>query len=238
MKSLNDWLESVGNIHSKAIDMGLERVSTVAKQMGLTSFKCPVITVAGTNGKGSVVTVLEHTYHMAGYQTGSLTSPDLLYYNERVKINAKPVSDEALCHAFAAIEAQRGDTTLTFFEFNVLVALYCFQQQSLDVIILEVGMGGRLDATNIINTDLAVITSIGLDHMEFLGDTREVIALEKAGICRQGKPAVIGDLDPPQSLLNHLNDNNIKSSIINQDFHFPPSSHGGMGERRKDGQSR
>lgn len=223
MKTLQEWLKTAGNIHAKKIDLGLDRVQAVAKKMDLLNWHCPVITVGGTNGKGSTVTLLETLYHTAGYKTGALTSPDLLRYNERIRINRVEATDNAICQAFTAVEEARGKITLSFFEFNLLVALVLFKAADLDVIMLEVGLGGRLDACNIINPDLAVITSIALDHMEFLGNTREAIATEKAGIFRQGKPAIIGELSPPKTLINAAETLSVKASYINKDFNHSAS---------------
>lgn len=220
MKSLTEWLNTVGSTHNKVIDMGLERTHAVAEKMQLLHWDATIITVAGTNGKGSTVSLLEKIYGEAGFQVGALTSPDLMRYNERVKINGEEASDQMLCQAFAEVEKARGSITLTFFEFNVLVALYLFKQKTLDIILLEVGMGGRLDATNVIDPNLAIITSIGLDHMEFLGDNREAIAREKAGILRNNIPAVIADLNPPKSLQQIITEKQVKAKFILRDFNF------------------
>lgn len=217
-RTLQEWLNAVGKIHSKEIDMGLDRVQAVAEKMDLLHWDCPVILVAGTNGKGSTTTFLETVYSQAGYQTGCVTSPDLLRYNERIRINREEARDEMICEAFADIEKQRGPITISFFEINILAALYIFKRYKLDVLILEIGMGGRLDACNIVEPDLSIITTISLDHMEFLGDTREKIALEKAGILRRNKPAVIGELSPPITLLDYIKEHDVPAVFIKQDF--------------------
>lgn len=160
----------------------------------------PVITIAGTNGKGSTLAMLEAIYLAAGYRVGSYSSPHILRYNERVRVNGRDVDDQQLCDGFAAVEAARGDIQLTYFEFGTLCAFHVLARQRLDLVILETGLGGRLDAVNIIDSDVAVITSIGIDHRDWLGDTREKIAAEKAGIFRAGRPAVCGDDDPPETI--------------------------------------
>lgn len=215
--TLSDWLIWLETLHSKPIDLGLNRLTTVAKRLNLMKFP-PVITVAGTNGKGSCVTFLESIYHSAGYKVGAYTSPHLVKFNERIKINTIPATDMQLCEAFAKIDNARQTISLTYFEFTTLAALLLFQQSNLDILILEVGLGGRLDAVNYVDCDVAVITSIDLDHMDYLGNTREAIAIEKAGILRAGKPAICGDFDPPQSLINAAN--NLNSPLLCQGQEF------------------
>ena len=200
-QTLPDWLRWQEQLHPKSIDLGLSRVHEVWRRMHSEDFACPVITVGGTNGKGSCVAILQAIYHEAGYAVGSYTSPHLWRYNERICINGEPVSDDAICEAFARVDTARQDTSLTYFEFGTLAALDIFKQQPLDVIILEVGLGGRLDAVNIIDADVALITSIDIDHAQWLGSDRESIAREKAGILRGKNVGVVVDPDPPASLV-------------------------------------
>ncbi len=199
--TLDEWLAWISSIHFTEMDLGLERVEKVAEALDLLSFPCPLIIVGGTNGKGSTVAGLEALYQAAGFKTGTFTSPFLFAYNEQICVNGEAVTDAALCRAFEKIDIARADITLTPFEFATLAALLIFKSYALDVLILEVGLGGRLDAVNILAADAAVVTSIGIDHVEWLGDTREKIGYEKAGIFRQGKLAVCGDRNPPQSLM-------------------------------------
>lgn len=200
--SLPEWLSWLETLHPASIDLGLDRISRVASSLNLQQFTCPVVTVAGTNGKGSCVASLSAVYQHAGYRVGVYTSPHLMRFNERIVIEGECVSDDALCEALAIIDEARGDVSLTFFEFTTLAALWLFQRADLDVLLLEVGLGGRLDAVNIVDPDVSVITTIDIDHTEYLGSDRESIAKEKAGIFRFGKPAVCGDLDVPQAILN------------------------------------
>lgn len=201
LSTMADWLTYIDSIHFKEMDLGLERIKPIARKMGVDVFDCPVVTVGGTNGKGSTVATIESVYRAAGYNVGAFTSPILFRHHEQVRVNGENPSDNEFCHAFAKIEAARGELTVTPFEFHTLAALCIFKTHKLDVLILEVGLGGRLDATNIIDADVAVVTSIGIDHIDFLGDTREKIGFEKAGIFRKGKPAVCGDPNPPASLV-------------------------------------
>lgn len=201
-RTLADWLAYLEQLHPSAIDMGLDRSRAVAQQLGLTRPAPRVITVTGTNGKGSTCAFLASLLQAQGLKVGVYSSPHLLRYNERVQIAGVEVDDVELCAAFAAVEAARGETSLTYFEVGTLAAFWLFERASLDVAVLEVGLGGRLDAVNLIDADLALVTSIGLDHAEWLGDSRESVAFEKAGIFRPGKPALCGDLQPPQSLLD------------------------------------
>jgi dihydrofolate synthase / folylpolyglutamate synthase len=211
------WLAYIEALHPKAIAMGLDRVNTVLNQLQLTpSF--PIVTVAGTNGKGSVCAMLSQIYVQAGYQVGCYTSPHINRYNERVSVNLQHISDDDLCSAFAAVEAARGDVALTYFEMGTLAAMWHFCRQQLDVCILEIGLGGRLDAVNAFEPSCAIVTTIDLDHMEFLGDTREQIGLEKAGIFRANKLAICGDENPPNSLLNYANKIGADLALIGHDF--------------------
>ncbi len=196
------WLDWIKSLSMKEIDLGLDRVHQVLKRLDL-SLESTVITVAGTNGKGSTVAGLEAIYLEASKSTGAFTSPYLLHYNEQVRLQGKPVSDQILIDAFQEIKKHSENIPLTPFEFGTLAALWVFKQHRLDVVILEVGLGGRLDAVNAIDSDVSVVTSIALDHMEWLGTTREAIAREKSGIFRPGKPAVCGDFDPPLTLIQH-----------------------------------
>ena len=200
MKSLADWLAYVETLHPRAIAMGLERVAEVAGRMGI-QIECPVVTVAGTNGKGSTSAMIEAIYRRAGYRTGLYASPHLRRYNERVRVDGAEAGDGALAGAFARVEAARARTPLTYFEFGTLAALALFAEANLDVLVLEVGLGGRLDAVNVVDADVAVVTTIDIDHAEFLGDTREAIGREKAGIFRHDRIAVCGDPEPPRSLV-------------------------------------
>jgi len=199
-QTLSDWLAHAERLHSKNIELGLDRVRQVAQRLGL-AFNCPVITVAGTNGKGSTCAMLESILMNAGYRTGVYSSPHLVHFEERLRLSGQPVEAQALVPHFEAVEAARGDVSLTYFEFTTLAILRCMAEQKLDAAILEVGLGGRLDAVNIIDPDCAVITSIDLDHMDFLGPDRESIGYEKAGIMRTGRPVIVSDPMPPESVL-------------------------------------
>lgn len=199
-RSLAQWLSYLEQLHPVAIDMGLDRTREVASRLGLGRPAAKVITVTGTNGKGSTCAFLASLLAEQGLRVGVYSSPHLLRYNERVQVAGVEASDAELCEAFAAIEAARGETSLTYFEVGTLAAFWLFQRRGLDVAVLEVGLGGRLDTVNLIDPDLALVTSIGLDHADYLGDTRESVAFEKAGIFRAGVPAVCGDLNPPAPL--------------------------------------
>lgn len=220
MKTLQDWLSYLETAHSSGlIDMGLERVGEVKKRMDLTP-QCPVVVVAGTNGKGSVCAYLTQIYKQAGYKVGTLTSPHILRFNERIAVNAEPVSDETIVAAFERIEKARGEISLTYFEFNTLAAVDVFMHENVDVMVLEVGLGGRLDAVNVFDADCAVVTSVDLDHQAFLGNTVEQIGFEKAGVFRSGKPAVCGENPPPQSLRQHAESIGAKLLLAKEDFDF------------------
>ena len=215
--SLEDWLAYIERQHVKPVALGLERVIRVKEALGLKQ-RVPVITVGGTNGKGSVCAMLERMLLCAGYRVGLYTSPHLLCYNERVRINGASASDAVLCGAFSRVEAARVDTPLTYFEFGTLAAWLVFEATALDVVILEVGLGGRLDAVNVFDPDCAILTSIDIDHTEFLGDTREEIGREKAGILRPGRPAIVGDPAPPQSVVEHARSIGAKLRVSGRDF--------------------
>ncbi|HEY4540875.1 MAG TPA: bifunctional tetrahydrofolate synthase/dihydrofolate synthase, partial [Noviherbaspirillum sp.] len=233
--SLADWLALLESRHPKLIDMGLERVAQVRDRLGI-SFDCPVITVGGTNGKGSTCAMLESILLQAGYKVGVYTSPHLIDFNERVRLNGEAVSDQALVEQFEAVEAQRGDVSLTYFEFTTLAALRLFAQSGLDAVILEVGLGGRLDAVNIVDADVAIVTSVDIDHTEYLGDTREAIGFEKAGIFRVGRTAICGDPVPPQSLVDHAQAIGADLWLFGRDFNYAGDkqqwNYGGRSVRR------
>lgn len=199
--------------------MGLERVGEVKKRMGLQP-QCPVVVVAGTNGKGSVCAYLSQIYTQAGFKVGTLTSPHLLRYNERIAVNTRPVEDAAIVASFERIEAARAGISLTYFEFNTLAAVDIFIREKVDVMVLEVGLGGRLDAVNVFDADCAVVTSVDLDHQAFLGDTVEQVAFEKAGVFRNGKPAICGQTPPPESLRRHAGKIGAELLLIKRDFDF------------------
>ncbi len=198
--TLAAWLGWQETLHPRAVDLGLERVEAVWHALGAPRPAPVVVTVAGTNGKGSVVAFLEAILTAAGWRVGAYTSPHLVRYNERVRIAGAPVDDAALMEAFAAVDAARGATTLSYFEFGTLAALWLFARAGLDAALLEVGLGGRLDAVNVVDPDVAVITTVGLDHTDWLGPDREAIGREKAGILRAGRAAVLGEPDPPASV--------------------------------------
>lgn len=218
-ETLDDWLRTLESLHPKAIDLGLERVQAVKARLGLTP-AFPVITVGGTNGKGSTCAMLESMLRAGGYRTGLYTSPHLLRYNERVRLDGIEADDAALCAAFAAVEAGRGGIPLTYFEFGTLAALWLFIQEKPAAAILEVGLGGRLDAVNAFDADCAVVASIGIDHCDWLGDTREAIGFEKAGIFRAGKPAICGEPHPPATLTGHAAAIGADLRRIGTDFGF------------------
>lgn len=201
-RSLGEWLAYLEQLHPSAIDMGLERSQNVLARLALGKLAPRVVTVTGTNGKGSTCAFVAAMLRAQGLKVGVYSSPHLLRYNERVLIDGQEASDERLCDAFAAVEAARGEISLTYFEMGTLAAFWLFYQSKLDAVVLEVGLGGRLDTVNVVDADLALVTSIGVDHVDYLGNTRECVAFEKAGIFRAGKPALCGDLDPPQPLLD------------------------------------
>jgi dihydrofolate synthase / folylpolyglutamate synthase len=219
MENLQDWLAHCERLHPRQIELGLERVQSVAKRMGLR-FDCPVITVAGTNGKGSTCAMLEAIALQAGYRTGVFTSPHLVDFEERCRLRGEIVTAQELLPHFERVEAARQDVSLTYFEFTTLAILGLMAASALDVAILEVGLGGRLDAVNIIDTDCAVITSIALDHMEFLGPDLESIGREKAGILRTGKPAIVSDPVPPRSVLDRATEIGADLWRLGVDFNF------------------
>ncbi|MFZ9238596.1 MAG: bifunctional tetrahydrofolate synthase/dihydrofolate synthase [Burkholderiaceae bacterium] len=233
--SLSQWLVHLESMHPVAIDMGLDRVAAVGERLKL-HFDCPVITVAGTNGKGSTCAMLESMLMQGSYRVGLYTSPHILDFNERARIDGHSVSDTVLCDAFTAVEAVRGDISLTYFEFTTLAILKLFADAKLDAVILEVGLGGRLDAVNIIDPDVAIVTSVDLDHQQYLGDTREKIGFEKAGIFRPQRAAICGDPSPPQSLVEHANNIGADLWLFGRDFNYSGDrqqwSYGGRAVRR------
>ncbi|MBN4053302.1 bifunctional tetrahydrofolate synthase/dihydrofolate synthase [Haliea sp. AH-315-K21] len=216
--NLSAWLTYLETLHPEEIELGLDRVRLVASKLGLDFSSKTVISIAGTNGKGSTSCFLVSLLQAAGKSTGLYSSPHLLKYNERISINGADVKDSVLCHAFSRIERVRKDISLTYFEFGTLAALLIFAESELDYIILEVGLGGRLDAVNIIDADLALITNIALDHTEWLGDTREKIAFEKAGIIRQGGAVIFGEDDIPESLEKVISSKHARLYQSGKDF--------------------
>ncbi len=216
---LDEWLAHIERQHSRPIDLGLERLAVVKARLGQRQ-SCPLILVGGTNGKGSTCAMLERVLLCAGYHVGLYTSPHLLRYNERVRIDGRPVDDEALCGAFARVEAARGDMPLTYFEFGTLAAWEVFAAHRLDAIIMEVGLGGRLDATNIYTPDVSIVTTVDFDHMDYLGPTRQHIGFEKAGIFRAARPAICGDPAPPTRLLDHAKSIGADLQVLGRDFGY------------------
>ena len=216
-RTLSDWLAYIERIHPTAIALGLERVARVKERLAASSAGT-VITVAGTNGKGSTCAMLESILLAAGYRVGLYCSPHLLSYNERVRVNGAAVDEQRLCRAFEQVEAARGDVALTYFEFGTLAAWVIFASEPLDVLVMEVGMGGRLDAVNAFDTDCAVVTSVDIDHTEYLGSTREAIGAEKAGIFRPGRPAIVADLSAPASVLEHAMAIGAELRLAGRDF--------------------
>jgi len=220
-----EWLSYIEALHPKSIAMGLDRVKTVANKLQLIP-KFPIITIAGTNGKGSVCAMLSRVYVQSGYRVGCYTSPHLNRYNERVCVNLEAISDADLCTAFEAVEAARDDVALTYFEMGTLAAVWHFCRADLDIAILEVGLGGRLDAVNIFEPSCAIVTAIDLDHMEYLGETREEIGFEKAGIFRANTLAICGDENPPASLLDYAKQIGANLALINRDFRVIKNTNG------------
>ena len=218
--SLADWLDWQEGLHFTAIDLGLGRVRRVAEKMGLLKPDFAVVSVAGTNGKGSSVTMLEMILGRSGYKTGKYTSPHLLRYNERICLDGKSVEDELICAAFDRVDRARGDVSLTYFEFGTLAALDIFQGAGVDIAILEVGLGGRLDAVNILDADACLVTSIHIDHENWLGSDRESIGAEKAGIFRPGTAAVCSDPNPPESIISHARAIGADLQLLGPDYQF------------------
>ena len=216
--TLAEWLTLQESVHVRSIDLGLERVAEVARALAISAPPYRIATVAGTNGKGSTVTWLDAFLRAAGYRSGALTSPHLTRYNERIQIEGAEVSDGELIRAFERIERARGGTTLTFFEYNTLAALLVFADRRVDVAVLEVGLGGRLDATNVVDCDVGVLCSVGFDHRDWLGDTLDAIGGEKAGIFRSGRPAVLGTAEMPDSVYREIERIGARPVVADRDF--------------------
>jgi dihydrofolate synthase/folylpolyglutamate synthase len=234
--TLSDWLALLESRHAEThIDMGLERVRTVKERIAL-SFACPAIMVAGTNGKGSTCAMLESILLRAGYRVGLYIKPHFLDFNERARINGAMATDEQLIASFTVVEEKRGDIDLTYFEFTTLAIMHLLSTTQIDVAILEVGLGGRLDAVNVIDADVAIVTSVDIDHTDYLGDTREKIGFEKAGIFRAGKAAICSDPVPPQSLLDHAAAIGADLWLLGRDFNYAGDQqqwgYGGRSQRR------
>lgn len=216
--TVNRWLTYLEAIHPTEIDLGLDRVLVVLRRLFPRKPRARVITVAGTNGKGSAVATLEALLQSAGRRTGAYTSPHLQAYNERIRIEGADITDAALVSAFEKVQAARGDVSLTYFEFGTLAAFVAFDNEGVEDWILEVGLGGRLDAVNVMDADLVILTSVDIDHVAFLGDNREVIGFEKAGVLRPGIPAVCADTDPPGSVLQQAAAQKVALSLVNRDY--------------------
>ncbi|GIL04762.1 MAG: bifunctional folylpolyglutamate synthase/dihydrofolate synthase [Betaproteobacteria bacterium] len=233
--ALEAWLTRIERLHHRPIDLTLDRVRTVADRLDLR-FDCPVFVVGGTNGKGSTCAMLDSILRAAGYRVGLYTSPHLLRFNERARIGGVEADDAALIEQFEAVEAARDDTSLTYFEFTTLAALRLFARARLDALVLEVGLGGRLDAVNIVDGDCAIVTSIALDHVDYLGPTREHIGFEKAHIYRSGQPAICGDPEPPASLIDVATKLGADLWLFGRDFNYAGDrqqwAYGGRTQRR------
>jgi len=219
-RTLQQWLSWQSQLHPAEIELGLDRLQRVWSRLSTKAFDCPVITVAGSNGKGSTVALLESILTAAGYRCGCYTSPHILRYNERLRFNQVAVTDDQLCSAFEQVEQARQTTTLTYFEFGTLAALWLLQQQTLDVVILEVGLGGRLDAVNIIDADVALLTSLSLEHCDWLGDNLQQIGFEKAGIFRAERPALCGIRQPPASVSKVADEIGARLLCLGRDFDY------------------
>lgn len=215
--TLDQWLSHIEKLHSQTIDLGLERMNEMIKRLGI-HFDCPVFTVGGTNGKGSTCAFLESALLESGYSVGVHTSPHLIRFNERVRLNGKDASDEDLMLMFSKVEQARGEMTLSYFEYTLLGILLLFMEKKPDALVLEIGLGGRLDAVNTIEPTVSIITSVGIDHTAYLGETRDKIGWEKAHIYRPGKSAVCADDDPPASLVNYAREIGAKLLVRGKDF--------------------
>jgi dihydrofolate synthase / folylpolyglutamate synthase len=218
LRTLADWLTQQESVHPKTIDMGLDRVTSVARTLGVDKPAYRVITVGGTNGKGSTVVHLDTMLRTGGISTGMFTSPHFIRYNERIQVEGAEVTDAELVAAFERIEHARGTTTLTFFEYNLLAALVIFAERAVDVAVLEVGLGGRLDAVNLVDPDVAIVCSIGFDHRDYLGDTLDLIGAEKAGIFRAGRPAILGTDEMPRSVFAAIESLEARPIVAGKDF--------------------
>jgi dihydrofolate synthase/folylpolyglutamate synthase len=217
-KTLEDWLSWQEQLYPQAIDLGLHRVEALLKALDLQHPAFPILTIGGTNGKGSSVSFAESMLRAAGHKVGAYVSPHLLRYNERVRVDGADVSDQEFCESFARVDEARGDLRVTYFEFGTLAAIDILSRRGVSAAVLEVGLGGRLDAVNALDADVALISSIGLDHQEWLGPDRESIGREKAGIFRSGHPAICGDRQPPASLLDHAETLGAELQLIGNDF--------------------
>lgn len=224
--TLDQWLDWQASLHPREIELGLERVARVWRRLRPAGLQCPVVTVAGTNGKGSCVAMLDSIYRRAGYHVCVYTSPHLVRYNERIRLGGRPVDDDSLCMTFEAIDRARGDTSLTYFEFGTLAALSLFAEARPELVILEVGLGGRLDAVNIVDADLALITTVDLDHTDWLGESLDAIAREKAGIMRSQRPVILADPQGPEVLLAEAQRQGARASLAGRDFSFRVSPSG------------
>ncbi len=220
---LNDWLSWQENLHAQSIDMGLERIRPVYQQLITQPLAANIIVVAGTNGKGSTVAFLESIYVAAGYRVGAYSSPHLFAYNERIRLDGEMVSDPQICAAFERVNNSRNDISLTYFEFGTLAAFDIFQQAQLDIVILEVGLGGRLDAVNLVDADVAIVTNIDLDHTQWLGETREAIAFEKLAVGRPNTPLIFADDNPPANVAAIVDEQGFLFNQIGTDFGFVAS---------------
>ena len=220
MRSIGEWVDYTQTLHSRDIDMQLDRVALVFEKLFPKGISFKTISVAGTNGKGSCVAMLSSILHAQGYSVAKYTSPHLVHFNERFQINGNLVSDQELQNAYQFIESKRGGIALTFFEFATLVAIYLFEQANVDIAVMEVGLGGRLDAVNILDADVAVISNIAFDHTDWLGDTLDKIGREKVGIARPGRACVVGMSNPPSSIIEYCQQTDVKLYCLEKDFSF------------------
>ena len=221
LETLDQWLAWQESLHSQEIDLGLDRIQTVYLKLFPNGVPFTAITVAGTNGKGSTIAFIDSIYQQSHFSVAKFTSPHILNYNERFIINGLQATDKEICTAFEQIEQVRDNISLTYFEFSTLAALLIFAKRGVDIAILEVGLGGRLDSVNVVNTDIAVITNIAIDHTDYLGNTRELIGYEKSGIMRPDTPCVCGDTNPPKSLINHANSLGVPLEFVKTPYSGP-----------------